>query len=82
MQNTIFFFLYSFCRKSFCNSSFPGISGLSRKIMRGIALALGGSPYEFEGEKGGDPFWVMRIIGYPGVSHAYGLDMPENDIGW
>ncbi|KEH31474.1 2OG-Fe(II) oxygenase family oxidoreductase [Medicago truncatula] len=41
---------------------------LAKKIMRGIALALGGSPYEFEGDRAGDPFWVMRIIGYPGVS--------------
>ncbi|CAL5197730.1 unnamed protein product [Lathyrus oleraceus] len=47
---------------------------LARKIMRGIALALGGSPYEFEGDRAGDPFWVMRIIGYPGVSTV-------NDIG-
>ncbi|XP_042395732.1 2-oxoglutarate-dependent dioxygenase 33-like isoform X1 [Zingiber officinale] len=38
---------------------------LSRKIMRGIALALGGPPDAFEREKAGDPFWVMRLIGYP-----------------
>ncbi|XP_050365797.1 probable 2-oxoglutarate-dependent dioxygenase At3g50210 [Argentina anserina] len=38
---------------------------LSKNIMRGIALALGGSPYEFEGERAGDAFWVMRLIGYP-----------------
>lgn len=43
--------------------------------MCGIALALGGSPYEFEGHRAGDPFWVMRIIGYPAVSTM-------NDIGW
>ncbi|XP_044469415.1 probable 2-oxoglutarate-dependent dioxygenase At3g50210 isoform X2 [Mangifera indica] len=52
---------------------------LSRKIMRGIALALGGSPYEFEGERAGDAFWVFRIIGYPGVANGHGK--PENDIG-
>uniref|UniRef100_A0A7N2M0H9 Uncharacterized protein n=1 Tax=Quercus lobata TaxID=97700 RepID=A0A7N2M0H9_QUELO len=40
---------------------------LSRNIMRGISLALTGSPKEFEGERAGDPFWVMRIIGYPGL---------------
>ncbi|XVF17634.1 hypothetical protein REPUB_Repub10bG0140100 [Reevesia pubescens] len=34
--------------------------------MRGIALALGGLPDEFEGERGGDAFWVFRLIGYPG----------------
>ncbi|MFQ6623545.1 hypothetical protein Gotur_003584, partial [Gossypium turneri] len=46
--------------------------------MRGIALALGGSADEFEGEKGGDPFWVVRLIGYPGKSAA----IPQNnDIG-
>ncbi|KAI5684517.1 hypothetical protein M9H77_05745 [Catharanthus roseus] len=54
---------------------------LSRKIMRGIALALGGSTVEFEGNRAGDPFWVLRIIGYPGVSSENGHDMPKNDIG-
>ncbi|RVX23375.1 putative 2-oxoglutarate-dependent dioxygenase [Vitis vinifera] len=51
------------------------------KILRGIALALGGSADELEGERAGDPFWVMRLIGYPGVHNANGKDMPENDIG-
>lgn len=50
--------------------------------MRGIALALGGSPSEFEGQRAGDPFWVLRIIGYPGASKSNGLGSPENDIGW
>lgn len=50
--------------------------------MRGIALALGAPADEFEGKRAGDPFWVLRIIGYPGVSHANGHDMPKNDIGW
>ncbi|XWS41865.1 hypothetical protein CRYUN_Cryun17cG0119500 [Craigia yunnanensis] len=54
---------------------------LSRKIMRGIALALGGLPDEFEGERGGDAFWVMRLIGYPAASTANGKCTPENDIG-
>ncbi|XP_059455959.1 probable 2-oxoglutarate-dependent dioxygenase At3g50210 [Corylus avellana] len=53
---------------------------LSRKILRGIALALGGSPDEFEGERAGDAFWVMRIIGYPGASTTNGPG-PINDIG-
>uniref|UniRef100_A0A2P2JHS7 Putative 2-oxoglutarate-dependent dioxygenase At3g49630 n=1 Tax=Rhizophora mucronata TaxID=61149 RepID=A0A2P2JHS7_RHIMU len=57
-------------------------TGLSRNIMRGIALALGGSVDEFEGDRAGDAFWVLRIIGYPGVSSANGQDVPENDIGW
>lgn len=50
--------------------------------MRGIALALGGSPYEFEGERAGNAFWVMRLIGYPGVHSANGSDIPKEDIGW
>ncbi|QDP16878.2 hypothetical protein Tsubulata_018428 [Turnera subulata] len=54
---------------------------LSRKIMRGIALALSGSPDEFEGDITGDAFWVLRIIGYPGLSSTNGHDAPENDIG-
>lgn len=56
------------------------VSDLSRKILMGISLALGGSPYEFEGKMAGDPFWVMRLIGYPGAPFANG--QPENDIGW
>ncbi|XP_028764127.1 probable 2-oxoglutarate-dependent dioxygenase At3g50210 isoform X2 [Neltuma alba] len=54
---------------------------LARKIMRGIALALGGSPDEFEGQRAGDPFWVMRLIGYPGVSTANGKADVKNDTG-
>lgn len=50
--------------------------------MRGIALALGGSPNEFEGERAGDAFWVMRIIGYPVISSVNKPEMPKNDIGW
>ncbi|XP_057493430.1 probable 2-oxoglutarate-dependent dioxygenase At3g50210 isoform X2 [Actinidia eriantha] len=54
---------------------------LSRKIMLGIALALGASADAFEGEIAGDPFWVLRIIGYPGLSHANGQDRQKNDVG-
>ncbi|CAH9069338.1 unnamed protein product [Cuscuta europaea] len=56
-------------------------TGLSRKIMRGIALALGGSVDEIERERAGDPFWVLRIIGYPGASSSSGQDVQKNDIG-
>ncbi|KAK4262333.1 hypothetical protein QN277_027905 [Acacia crassicarpa] len=56
-------------------------TGLARKIIRGIALALGGSPDEFEGQRAGDPFWVMRLIGYPGASTANGKPDVKNDIG-
>lgn len=55
---------------------------LSRKIMRGIALALSGSVTEMEGHIAGDPFWVMRLIGYPVVSEENCHDKPENGIGW
>ncbi|MCD7455523.1 hypothetical protein HAX54_028507 [Datura stramonium] len=54
---------------------------LSRKIMRGISLALGGPANEMEGEIGGDPFWVLRIIGYPAASISNGHDKAENDVG-
>ncbi|KAG6392893.1 hypothetical protein SASPL_147121 [Salvia splendens] len=56
---------------------------LSRKILRGIALALGGPLDMFEGNLAGDPFWVLRIIGYPAVSHSSCKQMPDakNDIG-
>lgn len=50
--------------------------------MRGIALALGSAAEAFEGKIAGDPFWVLRLIGYPEVSHENGHDMPKNDIGW
>ncbi|CAN1298149.1 Probable 2-oxoglutarate-dependent dioxygenase At3g50210 [Linum perenne] len=41
---------------------------VSRKIMQGIALALGGSPSAFKGDIAGEPFWVLRIIGYPSLT--------------
>lgn len=50
--------------------------------MRGIALALGASPDEFEGERGGDAFWMVRLNGYPGISLVDGQDVQENEIGW
>lgn len=60
--------------------SFCLVADLSRKIMRGIALALGAPIDAFEGDCAGDPFWVYRLIGYP-VS----TDIPESermDTGW
>ncbi|XP_042066562.1 probable 2-oxoglutarate-dependent dioxygenase At3g50210 [Salvia splendens] len=53
---------------------------LSRKILRGIALALGGPLDMFEGNIAGDPFWVVRIIGYPAINSR---KIPDaiNDIG-
>ncbi|OAY77077.1 putative 2-oxoglutarate-dependent dioxygenase [Ananas comosus] len=51
------------------------VRDLSRKILRGIALALGGPVDALEGEIAGDSFWVMRLIGYP-VS----TDIPEEEL--
>ncbi|PHT66192.1 putative 2-oxoglutarate-dependent dioxygenase, partial [Capsicum annuum] len=56
------------------------VSNLSRKILREIALALGGSADEMEGEISGDPFWVLRIIGYPAASISNGHDRTQNDV--
>ncbi|XP_021714362.1 probable 2-oxoglutarate-dependent dioxygenase At3g50210 isoform X2 [Chenopodium quinoa] len=54
---------------------------LSRKIIQGISLALGGSVNELEGRIAGNPFWVMRLIGYPVISRENGHNKLENDIG-
>ncbi|XP_077249982.1 homoarginine-6-hydroxylase 2-ODD-233-like isoform X2 [Tasmannia lanceolata] len=54
---------------------------LSRTIMRGIALALGGSLYTFEGERAGDPFWVLRIIGYPSLIDTERSELHDTGIG-
>ncbi|XP_078438993.1 2-oxoglutarate (2OG) and Fe(II)-dependent oxygenase superfamily protein [Wolffia australiana] len=53
---------------------------LSRKIMRGIAVALGGPDDAFEGDVAGNPFWVMRLIGYPGFSSKRDV-MQEDGLG-
>ncbi|KAK4712158.1 hypothetical protein R3W88_006671 [Solanum pinnatisectum] len=55
---------------------------VSRKIMRGIGLALGGSADEMEGEIAGDPFWVLRTIGYPASSILDEHDKADNVVGW
>lgn len=56
---------------------------LAKKIMRGIALGLGMPPDTFEGEKGGDPFWVLRIIGYPPIdSDTEDPNMQDSGVGW
>ncbi|XP_073309989.1 homoarginine-6-hydroxylase 2-ODD-C23-like [Primulina huaijiensis] len=71
----------SFCPTIYIKSPYDELKDLSRKIMRGIALTLGGSMDEFRGSRAGDPFWVLRIIGYPVGSHPNGQEMPKNDIG-
>ncbi|KAL8107941.1 hypothetical protein AgCh_024374 [Apium graveolens] len=38
---------------------------LAKSIMRGISLALGGLTTSLEGHIAGDPFWMMRLNGYP-----------------
>ncbi|CAL9184964.1 unnamed protein product [Musa hybrid cultivar] len=57
------------------------LTDLSRKIMRGIALALGGPPDAFEGDRAGDSFWVMRLIGYPVLSDIPELQRTETGCG-
>ncbi|CAI0405745.1 unnamed protein product [Linum tenue] len=69
--------VYKFNRSGYSVS----VVELSRKIMRGIGLALGGSPSEFEGDRAGEAFWVTRIIGYPGVPDANGDNKTDNDVG-
>ncbi|KAL3646341.1 hypothetical protein CASFOL_011521 [Castilleja foliolosa] len=54
---------------------------LSRKIMRGIALALGGPVDALEGDRAGDPFWVLRVIGYPVAAIGYEMPNGKNDVG-
>eukprot|EP00850_Spirogloea_muscicola_P004601 SM000020S05951 [mRNA] locus=s20:126:2942:+ [translate_table: standard] len=44
--------------------------GLGKAIMRGIALALDAPPDTFEGARAGDPYWAMRLIGYPPLSQV------------
>ena len=36
----------------------------------------------FEGKIAGDPFWVLRIIGYLGASTISDKGLPKNDVGW
>ncbi|KAL6642982.1 hypothetical protein ACP70R_021163 [Stipagrostis hirtigluma subsp. patula] len=49
------------------------LKDLSRKIMRGIALALGGPIDAFEGAIAGDSFWWFRLASYPALA-----DIPED----
>eukprot|EP00250_Pteridium_aquilinum_P004809 c15008_g1_i1 orf=110-1114(+) len=53
---------------------------LAQKILKGIALALGGPSNAFELDKANNPFWVMRVIGYPPLTRgnqSVSLDDPE-----
>ncbi|KAI3958712.1 hypothetical protein MKX01_023388, partial [Papaver californicum] len=63
------------------NSPSNFYSVVGENILWGLALALDGCPEEFEAEIAGDPFWVMRFIGNPGISDSKGLELPENAIG-
>ncbi|KAH6557965.1 hypothetical protein KP509_1Z083300 [Ceratopteris richardii] len=47
---------------------------LAKRILRGIALALGGPPDAFESSAASDPFWVLRVIGYPPLKENKGSD--------
>ncbi|KAG0565581.1 hypothetical protein M758_8G196100 [Ceratodon purpureus] len=53
--------------------------GLGRTIMQGIALALGGPRDLFEGDRAGDPFWILRVIGYPPVSNLNHVSDADGD---
>ncbi|MCO5586753.1 hypothetical protein L7F22_040695 [Adiantum nelumboides] len=56
---------------------------LAQKILKGIALALGGPADAFENTKAGDPFWVMRVIGYPPiVNHVQTVSFDDSSISW
>ncbi|MCO5597735.1 hypothetical protein L7F22_051816 [Adiantum nelumboides] len=56
---------------------------LAQKILKGIALALGGPADAFESTKAGDPFWVMRVIGYPPiVNHVETVSFDDSGISW
>nr|XP_016456722.1 PREDICTED: probable 2-oxoglutarate-dependent dioxygenase At3g49630 isoform X2 [Nicotiana tabacum] len=57
------------------------LGDISRKIIKGIALALGGSIDEMEGEISGDPLWVLRTICYPHPPLLVGQDNDGNTIG-
>ncbi|XP_061362914.1 probable LRR receptor-like serine/threonine-protein kinase At1g14390 [Gastrolobium bilobum] len=50
--------------------------------LNAIAIQATKSTDEFEGQRAGDPFWVMRLVGYPGVSTVNGTNVMKNDIGW
>ncbi|KAF7103541.1 hypothetical protein CFC21_104526 [Triticum aestivum] len=55
------------------------LGDLSRKIMKGVALALGAPLAAFEGGTAGDAFWVLRLIGYPVSADI--LQEERTDIG-
>ncbi|XP_057845666.2 2-oxoglutarate-dependent dioxygenase 33 [Cryptomeria japonica] len=58
------------------------VQDLAKKIMKGIALGLGMPQDTFEGENGGDPFWVLRIIGYPPIdSDTEEFNMQDSGVG-
>lgn len=52
-------------------------TGLAKIIMRGISLALGGVATSLEGHIAGDPFWMMRLNGYPP-----NLTNARKHVGW
>lgn len=57
---------------------------LALKILKGIALALGGPLDAFECNMVSDPFWVMRVIGYPPLNQgkqSSGVDDSEISCG-
>nr|WHE05787.1 putative vittatine 11-hydroxylase [Crinum x powellii] len=67
--------------KSLIEQYIRSLKELGRKIMRGLALALGGPADAFEGDIAGDAFWMMRLIGYPGLSESEKAKIIGNDVG-
>ncbi|OVA15884.1 Oxoglutarate/iron-dependent dioxygenase [Macleaya cordata] len=67
----------------------PGRYGALGKALEGSnkwyiiikALSLKTLCGEFEGLRAGDPFWITRIVGYPGISDSIVPGLPENYIG-
>ncbi|KAG6558236.1 hypothetical protein Mapa_000419 [Marchantia paleacea] len=49
---------------------------LGKTIMEAIGLALVGSRDAFEGSRAGNPFWLLRVIGYPP------MEQKVTEVGW
>jgi isopenicillin N synthase-like dioxygenase len=49
---------------------------LGEAIIQGIALALSGKKDAFGGKRAGDPFWILRVIGYPPMKKS------DFEVGW
>eukprot|EP00252_Welwitschia_mirabilis_P001567 TRINITY_DN11448_c0_g1_i4.p1 TRINITY_DN11448_c0_g1~~TRINITY_DN11448_c0_g1_i4.p1 ORF type:complete len:249 (+),score=46.54 TRINITY_DN11448_c0_g1_i4:213-959(+) len=58
------------------------LKDICRKIMRGISVGLGCPPDTFEGQRAGDAFWVLRILGYPAlIGDSSSLRLQDSGVG-